>query len=122
MANYNHLVLGVDIRFARCLVERSQKFLSGSIQIATHAEHHATAEVKARHRVVAFRAETALEKVPSQRAQIVLKTLFNRSAVLSSLPFRQKRLQTRVRGPHVIGETLRFVLREWRSARCCAEL
>src|SRR5437667_2655310 len=97
VANNNHLVLGVDIRFARCLVERSQKFLSRSIQVAAYAEHHAPAEVKTRHRAVAFRAETALEEVPGECAQIFLKSLFNRSAALSSLPFRQKRLQTRIR-------------------------
>src|SRR4029077_840734 len=94
VANYNRFGLGVDIRCARCVVERSQKFLSRSIQVAAYAEHHAPAEVKTRHRAVSFRAETALEKVPSECAQIFLKSLFNRSAALSRLPFRQKGLQT----------------------------
>src|SRR6266446_3450271 len=97
VANYNHLVLGVDIRFARCLIERSQKFLSRSIQVAAYAEDHSPAEVKTRHRAVTFRAEPALEEVPGECAQIFLKSLFNRSAALSSLPFRQKRLQTGIR-------------------------
>src|SRR4029077_8286124 len=118
VANYNHLMLGGNVRFPWCLVERSQKFLSRSIQVAALAEHHATAEVKTRHRAVSFGAETALEKIPGECTQIVLKSLFNRSAVLSSLPFQQKRLQTRIRRPHVVGETLRFALRQ----RRCAEL
>src|SRR5437016_9481981 len=114
-------MLRIDIGFARCIIKCSQKFFPGSIQVPAHAEHHAPAEVKARHWAVAFRAETALEEVPGECAQIFLKSLFNRSAVLSSLPFRQKRLQTRIRGPDVIGESLRFVLRQWRSARCSAQ-
>ena len=65
VANNNHLVLGVDIRFARCLFERSQKFLSRSIQVAVYAEHRAPAEVKTRHRAVAFRAETTFKEVPT---------------------------------------------------------
>src|SRR5438034_5951369 len=90
MANDNHFVLDVDVRLARGRVERSQKFLSRSIQVAAHAEHHTSAEVKARHRPVSFRAEAALQEVPGECAQIFLKSLFNGSAVLSSLPFRQR--------------------------------
>src|SRR5205085_11602789 len=103
-------MLPIDIGFARCIIKCSQKFFPGSIQVAAHAEHHAAAEVKARHWSVAFRAETALEEVPGACAQIFLKSLFNRSAVLSGLPFRQKRLQTRYRGPDDIGELIRFIL------------
>src|SRR5205823_13614120 len=104
MADDNHLVLGVDVRLARGRVERSQKFLSGSVQIAAHAEHHTSAEVKARHRPVSFCAEGALQEVPGECAQIFLKSLFNGSAVLSSLTLHKKRLPTRVSGTNGIGQ------------------